>query len=139
MALIWGLLFLGAFWTVVVRWWVALESGAGSAGLDIRNGWLMQLGVNAAWVGPEAHWACQPRDLDVVSPHGYSLPSEVASFQRDSQEEVALSQHCEAQEEATASYNPTSEVLECRFLLLLVKRVIKAQPGFTGRELESTS
>ena len=50
-----------------------------------------------------------------------------------------VSKHQEAQEEATASYNPTSEVLECQFLLLLVERVIKAQPGFTGRELESTS
>lgn len=50
-----------------------------------------------------------------------------------------ISKHQEAQEEATASYNPTSEVLEFRFLLLLVKQVIKAQPGFTGKELESTS
>ena len=54
MALIWGLLFPGAFQTVIVRWWVALESDAGLAGLDIRNGWLMQLAVSAGWVGPEA-------------------------------------------------------------------------------------
>lgn len=49
-----------------------------------------------------------------------------------------VSKHQEAQEEATASYNPTSEVLEFHFLLW-VKQVIKAQPGFTGKELESTS
>lgn len=40
----------------------------------------------------------------------------------------------EAQEEAIASYDPVSEVLESQFLLLLVKWVIKAQPGFKGRK-----
>lgn len=86
MALIWGLLFPGAFQTVIVRWWVALESDAGLAGLDIS--WQSVLG---GW-GQRLSWACQPRHLNVVSPHGHSLPSEVASFQRDSQEEGACKQ-----------------------------------------------
>ena len=132
MALIWGLLFLGAFRTVAVRWWVALESEAGSAGLDIRNGscsWQSMLREGQRRTGPvnQETWVWSLH-MAILFPARWLVSKETPKRNQ------SVSQHREAQEEATASYNPTSEVLECRFLLLLVKWVIKAQPGFTGRE-----
>lgn len=96
MALIWGLLF---------PWGLSDSYSQMVGGSGIRcwfsaghQEWLlMQLAVSAGWVGPEAQLGCQPRHLDVVSPHGYSLPIEMASFQRDSQEEGPVSKHQEAQ------------------------------------------